>query len=327
MAVFLNQSSQHRVVLRPLHAFGRYAAACQTVMRAADVSQIHARVRWDGRQWEIIDQSRNGTSLNGRRLTGGVWTPLEADAVIRMGADDETVWTVTCLDAPMTCLFPLDGQGTPIPLKPQGNLLPDDNQPVAEIHCREGHWLAEYPEGLDHLVDGAVVRINDSNWEFVLCPVLQETLESRLHEQPKARVGEIALQFEVSLNEEHTELRLRHEGTPIDLGERIHHYTLLTLARRRLDDVQRGLTPEAQGWVALEQLARMLGVEPGYVNIQLFRAKHQITGALPAGLQLSPLFERRRGEVRFGDNPFTIHRGSALEGSVEKHRLQQAPVN
>lgn len=308
-----------------MHAFGRYAAACQTVMRAADVSQIHARVRWDGRQWEIIDQSRNGTSLNGRRLAGGAWTPLEDGAVIRMGADDETVWTVASLDAPMTCLFPLDGQGASILLKPQGNLLPDEAQPVAEIHCREGHWLAEYPEGLDHLVDGAVVRINDSSWEFVLCPVLQETLESRLHEPPKVRVGEIALQFDVSLNEEHTELRLRHEGTPVDLGERIHHYTLLTLARRRLDDVQRGLAPEAQGWVAVDQLARMLGVEPTYVNIQLFRAKHQISGALPAGLQLSPLFERRRGEVRFGDNPFTIHRGSVPEGSVEKHRLQQAP--
>lgn len=320
MAVLLNLSSQRRIVLRPMHAFGRYAVACQTVMRSADVSQIHARVRWDGRRWEIIDQSRNGTTVNGRRLTSGVWTTLEPDAVIRMGAEDEAIWTVTSLDAPHTCLFPLDGQGTPMPIKPQGTLLPDDSQPVAEIHCREGHWLIEYPEGLDHLVDGAAVRINEASWEFVLCPVLQETLESRLHEQPKT-LGEIELCFEVSLNEEHTELQLQHGGTTIDLGERIHHYTMLTLARRRLDDVQRGLDPATQGWVSLEQLARMLGVEPGYVNIQLFRAKHQVAGALPEGLQLAALFERRRGEVRFGDNAFTIRRGAALEGSVERNKL------
>jgi hypothetical protein len=323
MATLLNLSSQRPVVLRPLHAFGRYAAACQTVLRAADVSQIHARVRWDGRRWEIIDQSRNGTTLNGRRLPGGVWTALEAESVIRMGADDETIWTVVCLEAPQTCLFPLDGSVEPVPLKPQGTLLPDETQPVAEIHCRDGHWIAEYPEGLDHLVDGAVVRINATSWEFVLCPVLQETLESRLHEQSKP-TGEIALHFEVSLNEEHTELRLQHQGQTIDLGERIHHYTALTLARKRLDDVQRGVEAAAQGWTSVEQLARMLGVEPAYVNIQLFRAKHQITGGLPEGFQLPQLFERRRGEVRFGDNTFSIHRGAVLEGQVERRALLAA---
>lgn len=323
MAVFLNHSSQRRVVLRPMHAFGRYAAACQTVMRAADVSQIHARVRWDGRKWEIVDQSRNGTMLNGRRLASGVWTPLEIGALIRMGADDETLWTATCLAPPQTCLFPLDGVAEPIPIRPQGSLLPDDNQPVAEIHCREGHWLIEYPEGIDHLVDGAAVRINDSSWEFVLCPVLQETLESRLHELPRTRC-EIALHFDVSLNEEHTQLRLVHADEAVDLGERIHHYTTLTLARKRLEDVQRGLDAHAQGWVSLEQLARMLGVEPGYVNIQLFRAKHQIAAALPAGSQLAPPFERRRGEVRLGDNAFTIRRGGVVEGSVAQTQLSAA---
>ncbi len=321
MAVFLNKQTQHRVVMRPMHAFGRYAAACQTVMRAADVSQIHARVRWDSGRWEILDQSRNGTSLQGRRLASGVWTVLEPGSVIRMGADDETVWTVLDLAPPQTGLFALDGSLEPIPLKPQGRLLPDDKQPVAEIHCRDGHWLVEYPEGIDHLVDGATVCINDVNWEFVLCPVLQETVESRLHEAPKVAPQEIALHFEVSLNEEHTELRVHHAGNVLDLGERIHHYTLLTLARKRLEDVQRGLEPHAQGWLSLDQLARMLGVEPAYINIQLFRAKHQVVGALPEGTPLSPLFERRRGEVRFGENAFSIRRGAALEGGVARGAL------
>lgn len=299
-----------------MHAFGRYAAACQTVLAAADVSQIHARVRWDGMHWEIVDQSRNGTVLNGARLTSGTWARLERDAIIRMGASDDTVWTVINLDPPQTCLYPLAAWGQPIPIAAQGRLLPDDHQPVAEIHCRDGHWIVEYPEGIDHLVDGAVVRINDDSWEFVLCPELQATLESRLQEGPAVR-RDVAFHFDVSLNEEHTELRLAHAQATIDLGERIHHYTILTLARKRLEDAQRGLEANAQGWLSVEQLARMLGVEPGYVNIQLFRAKHQVAAALPKGEAMPPLFERRRGEVRFGENAFTIRRGAVLEGASE----------
>ncbi|MFT3856935.1 MAG: FHA domain-containing protein [Aquabacterium sp.] len=326
MAVLQNQSTGRRIILRPLHAFGRYAAACQTVMRSADVSQIHARVRWEGVRWELIDQSRNGTTVNGRRVPAGVWIPLEVGAVIRMGADDEAVWTVMCVEPPHTCLFPLDTLAAPIPLRPQGTLLPDEQQAVAEIHCRDGHWLVEYPEGLDHLVDGAAVRINDTTWEFVLCPVLQETVESRDALQIKSP-GEVALHFAVSLNEEHTQLRLLHGQQLIDLGERIHHYTLLTLARQRLSDIERSVPALSQGWVSVEQLARMLGVDTGYINIQLFRAKHQVGNALPSDVDFAPLIERRRGEIRFGDNAFSIRRGDVVEGTVERQRMLASTAN
>ncbi|MEN9986281.1 MAG: hypothetical protein RI925_1783, partial [Pseudomonadota bacterium] len=100
----------------------------------------------------------------------------------------------------------------------------------------------------------------------------------------------------------------------ISLGERIHHYTLATLARQRLRDARQGVEESSQGWIPLDNLARMLGVDPPYINIQIFRARQQITRALPMSRQPASLFERRRGEVRFGGYPFRILKGLTEEG-------------
>lgn len=133
--------------------------------------------------------------------------------------------------------------------------------------------------------------------------------------QAPARVEEICLNFQVSLNEEHAFLSILHGArTEIDLGERAHHYSLLTLARHRLDDAKNGLDPSSQGWIELAQLSRLLGIEPEHLNIQIFRARAQIIHALPQVAQLPSIIERRRGELRFGAHRFRIVRGSEVEG-------------
>lgn len=125
-----------------------------------------------------------------------------------------------------------------------------------------------------------------------------------------------ALHFTVSLNEEHAFLRIALDRAgEIDLGERVHHYSLLILARQRLADAGRGLDPSSQGWTDAAQLSRMLGLEPAHLNIQLHRARAQVARALPDGLCLPELVERRRGELRLGALPFRIVRGSQLEGA------------
>jgi hypothetical protein len=123
------------------------------------------------------------------------------------------------------------------------------------------------------------------------------------------------LQFQISLNEEHVFLSVAPgAGQPIVLGERSHHYCLITLARRRLADAQRGVEHSGQGWIAIEQLSKMLGMEPGHLNVQIFRARQQIRRALPPEVELGDVVERRRGEIRFSALHFRIVRGSALEG-------------
>jgi hypothetical protein len=136
--------------------------------------------------------------------------------------------------------------------------------------------------------------------------------------QPLHSAAQPLLRFQVSLNEEHAYLRIALGAQPeLDLGERVHHYSLLTLARRRMSDAQRGIDASSQGWMAMDQLSHMLGLDPAHLNIQIHRARSQIARALPPGAALPAIVERRRGELRLGEVPFQIVRGSALEGECQ----------
>lgn len=105
------------------------------------------------------------------------------------------------------------------------------------------------------------------------------------------------------------------------MGERAHHYMLLTLARQRLKDAESGQDQETQGWIELDQLSDMLDLEASHLNIQIFRARKQINGALPKQLSLPPVIERRVGGVRFGYPDFQIIRGSDTEGALYQGKI------
>ncbi|WP_239009738.1 hypothetical protein [Delftia lacustris] len=154
-----------------------------------------------------------------------------------------------------------------------------------------------------------MVHTSAGSWEFVQCDDLESTRESSF--DPHApKPPDVSFRFHVSQNEEHASLTVMSDGKPIALGERIHHYTLVTLARVRQQDAHKGLAPASQGWIELDALSRMLGVDSSYVNIQIFRAKHQILSALPECAALPALVERRRGSLRFGDFAFEIEGGA-----------------
>lgn len=131
---------------------------------------------------------------------------------------------------------------------------------------------------------------------------------------PSAAQFESPLQridFSVSRNEEHVAATLHTRGAALDLGMRAHHYCLVTLARKRHADAQAGYDNASQGWIDLEILAQMLGLDLSHVNVQIHRARMQFGAVLTPG---SPeLVERRRGGVRFGSMPFRIVRADSLE--------------
>jgi hypothetical protein len=323
MAILCTPHTGTRIMLRTLHAFGRHPSACLTVLQCPEVSHIHALVRWNHQRWEILDQSRNGTFMDGVRLPAGNWLPLAPGNQIALGDSLEAQWSVIDLAAPSNCLFPRHGHAAALELLPHGMFLPSAAQPEVHVHCHEDRWMLEDLRGVTPLDDGATVHTSDSAWEVVLCPDLTRTKNSQLGEQVWDE-ADIVLRFELSQDEEHAHLHAELGDECVDLGERIHHYTLATLARLRLRDAQRGLDGHSQGWVAMDDLARMLGADPSYINIQIFRARQQLAAALPPGLQAPLLIERRRGEVRLGDYTFTVRRGAALEGGRRRHDAHAA---
>lgn len=130
-----------------------------------------------------------------------------------------------------------------------------------------------------------------------------------------AAADELCITFAVSLDEEHVTLSIWDGRRSLYLGERTHHYSLLSLARQRLRDAERGLDPSSQGWLDTDQLSHSLGLDASHLNIHIFRARHQFKQALSLQAALPEVIERRRCGLRFGALRFKIVRGSTLEGT------------
>lgn len=111
----------------------------------------------------------------------------------------------------------------------------------------------------------------------------------------------ISLRFDVSRDEEHVALTARWAGQTLRFEGRAHTYTLLTLARARLEAERSGRVPSAErGWVHRDTLCRQLRLDPNLLLTHLFRARRQLAAAGVPGAEA--LFERRldAGQLRLG---------------------------
>ena len=315
MAILKNRATQRKIHLRTLHVFGR-GRSSDTLLESPDASQLHASIRWTGTAWELHDHSRNGTLLDGARLSHSGAFALRVGNVISFGSEAGSAWVVEDIAAPSTLLWPLGHDSAPVPLE-RSNLLPQGEHAEVSIHCAEqGRWMCTTPQGSWVLEDGDEIRFSNQTWCFIAAQEVTSTMEAMVGAAPCIRPRTI-LHFNVSLDEEHVHLQVQEGDRPFDLGERTHHYALLTLARLRWADAQRHRDSQAHGWVDLERLAKMLGVEPGHLNIQIFRMRKQLALALPGETHAPELIERRRGSLRFGTLCFRILRGTQLEADFD----------
>jgi hypothetical protein len=65
---------------------GRDGSQCGILLSEPRVSGLHATLKLEGGQLLLRDEgSNNGTSVNGSRLSGGVWTPVPSGSLVRFG--------------------------------------------------------------------------------------------------------------------------------------------------------------------------------------------------------------------------------------------------
>jgi hypothetical protein len=310
MGTLFDPRTGARVVLRAEHVFGRNALRADTVLDDPGISLMHAVARWRNGRWMLTDHSRNGTFVDGQGLVPGEPFALEAGAEVRFGRGTEVAWRVQDVDAPADSLVPADSSRPVIALAPH-NLLPSSEAPELCIYqAQPGLWMLEQNGETRALKDGDPVQVGDAGpHRFVAAAPMDDTQIAEIVREADAPW----LVMRLSLDEEHTRIEVKDGTVKTDLGERTHHYCLVTLARRRMADQERGLEPGAQGWLGSAELSRMLGMETTHLNIQIFRAREQLMTARPGVAALSRLIERRRGELRIGDLPFEIYRGDRLE--------------
>lgn len=285
--------ARHPLVARTV--IGR-SHSCQLRLSTPQISGIHAELVWDGECWLVHDLgSRNGTSLDGQRLSSEQWEPLVEGSRISFG-------TTECFvlhDSSPPGLVAIGADGTARTATNGLLSLPSEDEPeVTLAEGADGRWTLEDSQGTrmldgpEHVVAGGV------DWRVHLPGTVKHTREET---ESVMSVDTITVEFRVSRDEEHVTVRVRHAHRNIELRPRAHDFFLLTLARARLNDrEQPGLEVAEHGWCYREELIRRLRIDRNRLNVWIHRARRQLADAGVVGVDR--LIESRRGsgQLRLG---------------------------
>lgn len=316
MALLSTTFNQKLIYVQHYHQLGRLPSISGTVVSSPYVSKIHCIFEYKDGIWWLKDVSSNGTWLNGVLLPSNQAQPLKLGDNIVLAQQPQLSFDVIDLAAPVSALIPFDFTSVE-QLKPLNNytLLPNAEYPefILSKNIASDYWtLTDLDEniiqsGLRHgsniELSGYVYQLQDSH------PVDQTTLITRLLDP----LEQCQFVFRISLDEENTNLELRTGSEKIDLQERAHHYLIANLARYKLRDKQSGLSEGDCGWVDTEQFAKDLGVDIKHLNIQIHRARKQISVLAENLIDPNVLIERRRCKLRFSAKHFEIYKGEHLE--------------
>lgn len=281
------------------HLVGRSRLA-DLRMTEPTVSGEHAVLRWTGREWELHDLgSRNGTSVDGRRLASGERVAISRGAVITFGQADNAWHLVD--DEPPTIMA--DGGDEPICARNDLLALPSDDDPEAVVYRDVGgNWVVEQGGETTRIADRGTVHAGGRDYVLRVPDMIAPTWDNS---SPALLLATLTLRFSVSRDEEYVALSARSEHHAIDLGARAHHALLLALARSRLEDRKArqatGAPAEsAEGWVYQDELARQLAIDETHLNVAVFRCRRQLAEAGILGA--ASIVERRRPtrELRLG---------------------------
>jgi hypothetical protein len=316
MAYLRNLQTNEKLHLLSHHTFGRRSDSVDTFIDQPEISKIHAVIEWNSQSWEIRDLGRNGTWLDQQKLPAAKNIQLRTGQIINFSNQKNNSWKVENTDAPANLLLGLNNCSITEQLS-HYHLLPNSTAPIAAIFFCDtrGEWILESNTD-DYINDScnetiishnSHIAIGDYKWKLFLNAEQQPTLD--IIDQ-QSSIDQVAFHFDVSLDEEHTQLKLGHQYETIDLGERSHHYLLLHLARLKAEHANQGVDNKSQGWINNEQLAKELGIDVSHINIQIFRARKQIADEFPGA---TDLLQRRRGEVRFNCSKASISKGDRVE--------------
>lgn len=297
MGVIFHPETQTRIPLRPHHVVGREARA-DLCLPDREISASHALLRWSGTAWELRDLgSRNGTWVGGRRLQPGERCPLKPGDTFWFGNPAHT-WSLE--DAAPPCAAAVCAETQQLRQALGGLLvLPDESQPLVSIYLdANGQWVMEADGEGRPVTDQAVIEVAGQRWRLFLGSAVQSTIGLR---ERGDGLEHARLRFEVSTDEEHVHLWMDWDGRQVDLGERAHHYLLLTLARvRQRDQRNPALHPDSHGWLPVEDLQKMLAMDSTHLRVEIFRIRRQLVDANIDSA--ASIIERRMGarQLRIG---------------------------
>jgi pSer/pThr/pTyr-binding forkhead associated (FHA) protein len=315
MAYILQKEKDRPIYVKAYHSIGSLKSAVETFISHPTVSRTHAIVHW---------KSKNGTAVNNQKIPTNSDIPIKKGDKLTLANNQELLFTLVDDSPPCDMPIPLEepsqsmSSNFPDAVYLSGyHLLPNEVAPQAILYkLPTNTWRIEYTNGPTKALD-----VNDGDWVYfdnrrwMLQCSLQgtDTLELTTSTRP---IQDVLFRFNLSLDEEATQLELKTSQQTYDFQVRSHHYLTLNLARHKAADAQNGIDKAGQGWVYTELLAKELGTEISYLNIMIHRARKQFSDMLQQQYLCDHLIERQAGKLRFGGLHFEIYKGSELEHAV-----------
>lgn len=323
MAYLTSINSSYPLFLKAFHQFGRLATAVDTLVDNPEISRIHAVIEWIDSKWYIRDLSKNGVLVNNKAIQPNKLYQLAVNDKICFANKKSITFVVVNLDEPKDVLVPfvsekdfnLEPESSKPILLEHYHFLPSENSPEVIIFYDvvEKSWYCETINDStpSKLYDGELLEFSDSMWKLIKGA---DAAEKETVVTSDAVSNELCYIFNISQDEELTELTLKNSRSDIDCETRSHHYLTALLARYKGQDKQEQLPEHLQGWRTIEQLTKDIGLSENHVNIQIHRARKQLADKLQSvGICEPLLIERKRGRVRFAANDFKVFKGQELE--------------
>lgn len=276
---------------------------CDLCLSEANVSTVHAAMRWSDGAWTIRDlASRNGVLVNGERISTGADVVVFQGDELTFGAGN--TWVVTFAGPPVAVALQLGGREPRVARRGLLVMGPDDSAVSIYQDHRSG-WVAERGSVVERLCDGQVITVEGEEWVLRLPTGPPHTHRD---EQPPPCIDSVGLTLAVSLDEESVEAWATHAGRRIDLGTRSFLYLMVPLAAVRAEDADAGLPPAEQGWVQVEDLMQMMHATENSVNVSIHRLRRLFA---ERGIDdAARIIERRayRRQVRLGAERVSVVR-------------------
>ncbi|WP_025743980.1 FHA domain-containing protein [Aquimarina pacifica] len=314
MAIIKNNRTGEIVYLNTQHTFGRNRNIANTYLSGQDISQSHALISWRGSDWYLQDYSRNGTLVNGEYINNTT-IKLSKGNTIQFGEQETALWKLVDVGSPSSYLRPINLNEEIIELN-SCYAFPNEEKPEALIYPEDDAWKIEKEGVATKLTHNNIYTINNKEYTFVENNVLEDTMDNG------HIVNNAYYQFTLSSDEEHIHIKIITQNQAVDLGERVHNYMLLALARKKLDDAQNELVDADQGWMTIDDLLEDMSKEfrkeldVYYLNLKIYRLRKLLIETKPYGYLFSNIIERRSGEIRFAHPFFKIIKEEACIGEV-----------
>ncbi|MEM9452586.1 MAG: FHA domain-containing protein [Myxococcota bacterium] len=279
--------------------------SCHIRLSSLHASSVHAELVWDGLRWFVHDLgSRNGTQVDGQRLSPERPVALAAGSEVMLGSEEERF---VLLDGSIPSLVATADDGTILSAVDGRLHLPATDPSELRIFERAGgHWQLETTDEHRPLIHQERLQVGEMGWCIHL-PGASKTTEP--HNDTPMRVDAIALGFRVSRNDKYMEIQVMHGTQSVRLKSRAHDMFLLTLARARLADQQRSdLDPAEHGWVDRRELIRSLQADRGLINLWIHRARRDFANI--GVIDAIRIIERREvaEQVRLGISSVVVKR-------------------